>query len=124
MSCSRTVLCIDYDPINNEIVTDFLEDQYSVICVINGKQVLYSIELIKPDLILLDILMPVMNGGDTLKHLKTYAKTKDIPVIIISVLSHTKEIEYMIKLDADKYITKPFRQMELKKEITTWVGKS
>ena len=122
MSSFQSILCIDDDPVNNEVVTDFLEDQYDVICVNNGKEGLESIEQKKPDLILLDVLMPVMNGEETIKLLRKSAGSKDIPVIVISVLSHTKEIDHMYALGADKYITKPFRQQELKQVIATLVG--
>ena len=122
MSFFQSILCIDDDPVNNEIVTDFLEDQYDVKCVNNGKEGLDSIELQKPDLILLDVLMPVMNGEETIKQLRKSAGSKDIPVIVISVLSHTNEIDHMYALGADKYITKPFRQQQLKEVIATLEG--
>ena len=51
MSFFQSILCIDDDPVNNEIVTDFLEDQYDVKCVNNGREGLDSIEQQKPDLI-------------------------------------------------------------------------
>ncbi|NOQ15486.1 MAG: response regulator [Methyloprofundus sp.] len=122
MSFAQSILCIDDDPINNEVVSDFLEDQYDVVCVSNGQEGLDSIAVQQPDLILLDVLMPVMSGEETIKQLRASASTKDIPVIVISVLSHTIEINHMYELGANQYITKPFRQKELKEVIATLVG--
>mgnify|MGYP000220370820 CR=1 FL=1 len=123
MSFAQSILCIDDDPINNEVVTDFLEDQYDVVCVSNGQEGLDSIAAQQPDLILLDVLMPVMSGEETIKQLRASStSTKDIPVIVISVLSHTTEINHMYELGADQYITKPFRQKELKEVIAALVG--
>lgn len=85
----------------------------------NGQQALSTVDKINPDLILLDVMMPVMDGHETCKKLKSNPKTKDIPVIFLSAKTETEDIVKGFDLGAVDYISKPFIGSELIARVRT-----
>lgn len=109
------VLLVD----DNEDMLETLEHlfrfyEYDVVKAVNGKEGIDVAEKEQPDIIILDALMPVMNGFDACKILKSNAKTKDIPVIFLSA-NYTEDEHRILGLElgADDYIVKPFNAKEL-----------
>jgi two-component system alkaline phosphatase synthesis response regulator PhoP/two-component system response regulator VicR len=86
---------------------------FKVTSVANGVECLQAINETRPDLLILDIMMPVMDGFQTLSILKGNADTKDIPVIILSARKEEKDIFRGLFDGADSYLTKPFPAMSL-----------
>jgi DNA-binding response OmpR family regulator len=86
---------------------------YEVIHKSNGKEVLASIISDKPDLILLDVMMPGMNGFDVLKEMQKYPDIKDIPTIMVTALGQEADTVKGFDLGVEDYIVKPFRPAEL-----------
>ena len=111
------ILCVDDDSVNNELVELYLEDDYEVKCVTNGQECLDVVSHRKPDLILLDVMMPVMGGKEVCDRLKNSQDTKHIPIIVLSAQSYEDDIKSMLSLDVHNYITKPFDSKQLKKII-------
>ncbi|HUI31922.1 MAG TPA: response regulator [Candidatus Acidoferrales bacterium] len=85
---------------------------YQVVQAENGKAGLEVAKRSRPDLIILDVMMPIMNGLEMMKALKSDEALKAIPVIILTALSNESEIVEGLDLGADDYITKPFRVQE------------
>ncbi len=85
---------------------------YEVLLAENGKLALEVAKSNRPDLIILDVMMPVMNGLEALTILKSDVDLKSIPVIILTALSNDSEIVRGLELGADDYITKPFKMQE------------
>ncbi len=85
---------------------------YEVVLAENGKLGLETARSNPPDLIILDVMMPVMNGLETLKELKGDPILKSVPVIMMTAQSTEPEIVRGLELGADDYITKPFRPQE------------
>jgi len=81
---------------------------HQVIVATNGKEGVEKAIKEKPDLILLDIMMPVMNGYEACKTLKEQDTTKDIPVFMLSAKSQMMDLDDAFNVGADDYITKPF----------------
>ncbi|KQC05631.1 MAG: hypothetical protein APR54_08065 [Candidatus Cloacimonas sp. SDB] len=81
---------------------------HKVIVATNGKEGVEKAIKDKPDLILLDIMMPVMNGYEACKTLKEQDITKDIPVFMLSAKSQMMDLDDAFNVGADDYITKPF----------------
>ena len=81
---------------------------YEVIVAYDGKEGLEKAQEGKPDLILLDILMPQMDGFETLEKLKQDSQTKAIPVIILTAKSQFEDVTKTTNLGAEDYIVKPF----------------
>jgi DNA-binding response OmpR family regulator len=92
---------------------------YTVVCVDDGKAALErAIELV-PDLILLDVMMPLMTGFEVLGALRQNEKTKTVPVLMVTALSKEDEVLKGLELGADDYITKPFSPNELAARVKT-----
>jgi CheY-like chemotaxis protein len=91
---------------------------YEVITAANGKEGLEKATNEKPDLILLDIRMPVMDGYEMLERLKNRPDLKDIPVIMFTAYSDARDIAKAIDFGIVDYVTKPFDFIELMEKIT------
>lgn len=103
-----SVLIVDDLPANIRILSASLEGDYSVFFALNGNDALAQVKKIRPDLILLDIIMPGMSGFDVCRRLKEDQDVSDIPVIFITALDQPEEEKEGLKLGAADYISKPF----------------
>ncbi len=108
------ILVIDDDPNNMDIVTDYLaECDYTVLVAEDGENGISRAEYARPDLILLDIMMPGLNGFETCRELKIRECTRDIPVIFMTALAETEQKVKGFEAGAVDYITKPFQREEV-----------
>jgi len=108
------ILIVDDDPDLTKLVKTILEaENYTVYSAESGEEALGEVPKLKPDLIILDIILPGMNGYDTCKILKTRDHTNPIPIIILSVKSSVEDRIIGLNIGADDYITKPFDPGEL-----------
>ncbi|MDP2938918.1 MAG: response regulator [Candidatus Omnitrophota bacterium] len=109
------VLVIDDDPKILKMISTILssEDDLEVETANSGFQAGLLISNWLPDIILLDLLMPEMNGFEVAKRLKSDEKTKDITVIAVTVVKDPKEIKKMYACGFGDYISKPFKSQEL-----------
>lgn len=96
--------------------------EFEVITAVNGKEGLEKAANEKPDLILLDISMPVMDGHEMLERLKNRPELKDIPVIMLTAYSDAKDVAKAADLGIVDYITKPFDFTELMGKISNALG--
>jgi len=114
ISTSATILIVDDTPANLNVLFDFLKDAgFKVLVAQGGKSAIQKVDYAAPDLILLDILMPDMDGFATCQALKANPTTKDIPIIFMSALSETVDKVKGLQLGAVDYITKPFQHEEV-----------
>jgi diguanylate cyclase (GGDEF)-like protein len=117
---SKRILIVDDTASNLDILEELLEE-YIVISCISGKDALEAVEEDSIDLILLDIMMPGMDGYTVCKTLKANPQTNTIPIIFITAKNDEKSIEMAYDIGGDDYITKPFLPKELlarvKKEL-------
>lgn len=108
------ILLVDDRPDNLRLLLNILKDKgYKVRCVTNGAMALRVSLRHPPDLILLDIQMPEMNGYQVCEQLKAKPETREIPVIFLSVIEETKEKVHAFNLGGVDYITKPFQVKEV-----------
>ena len=108
------ILAVDDTPQNLHLLVDILtEYDYKVRPVPNGKLAISAAKINPPDLILLDIMMPGLNGYEVCKQLKSDPETKDIPVIFISAVSETVDKVKAFAVGGADYITKPFQMHEV-----------
>lgn len=108
------ILIVDDNPTNLEILFDFLADyEFTVLVAEDGESAIARAEYAPPDLILLDILMPGIDGYETCRRLKANELTKDIPIIFMTALSDTVDKVKGLTLGAVDYITKPLQHEEI-----------
>src|SRR4028119_1416420 len=114
-----TILIVDDTPANLGVLFDFLaEAGFKVLIAQGGKSALQKVEHTAPDLILLDIVMPDIDGFETCQRLKAKDATKDIPIIFMTALSETVDKVKGLQLGAVDYITKPLQHEEVLARIT------
>mgnify|MGYP000602151674 CR=1 FL=1 len=112
------VLIVDDVPTNVMLVQAILKKEgYTLLTCDSGTKALRIANEKHPNLILLDIMMPEMDGYEVLQHLKSNPETTDIPVIIMSALSDMQSIVKGYQLGATEYVTKPFQREELVKRV-------
>ncbi len=110
----RKVLIVDDEPDIVRLVQFTLERRgFEVIVATDGLSAIELAETEKPDVILLDAVMPVMNGYTACQRLKENSKTKSIPVIMLSAKSQKVEVELGIEMGAENYICKPFSPSQI-----------
>ena len=110
---NKTILIVDDNTINIDILVELLEEKYDLIPALDGEFALEVANEDKPDLILLDIMMPVMDGFEVCKRLKENENTKNIPIIFITANNDEDNIEEAYSIGGTDYVTKPFRPKEL-----------
>ncbi len=109
-----TILIVDDAPDNLRLLTQVLESEgYCVRKALNGKMALQGVHRDPPDLILLDIRMPVMGGYEVCQQLKASTATLHIPILFISALDQMDDKAQAFAIGGQDYITKPFQDMEV-----------
>jgi len=113
----KTIILVDDDPTNLAIGSSALDEYYDVLTLNSGARLLKILEKKTPDLVLLDIEMPEMNGYEVIKQMKNKAETSDIPVIFLTAKSESENELVGLSLGAIDYIIKPFSLPLLLKRI-------
>lgn len=110
----KTVWVVDDDTMNLRMAEFILkQQQYDVVKIESGLECLQLLGKGKPDLILLDVQMPIMNGIKTLERIREKEETKDIPVIFLTASSDTETVIEAGRLHVVDYVVKPFMPQEL-----------
>ena len=113
------ILIVDDMPENIDVLYNILKNRYEIIVAKNGEKALKLAKEKLPDLILLDILMPAMDGYEVCKKLKNDESTKVIPIIFLTAKSNEEDIERGLKCGVVDYVSKPFNTDELEARIET-----
>src|SRR5207244_10401275 len=110
----RTILVVDDNAQNVELMQAYLETLNCLVQVaVDGIDALEKVEKVKPDLILLDIMMPRMSGFEVCRRLKADPKTRDIPILMVTALNELGDIERGVESGTDDFLTKPINKLEL-----------
>lgn len=116
----RTILIVDDHPANLSVVVDHLEDEGLHVSVAQGgEEALKRAQFIKPDLILLDVMMPGIDGFETCRRLKAQQATRDIPVIFMTALADVNDKVAAFAAGGVDYVSKPFQVEELLARVGT-----
>lgn len=116
------VLIVDDTPQNIQVLGNILHEKgYNITIATSGNQALQSVKIKAPDLILLDIQMPEMDGYEVCKILKSNPQTENIPVIFLTAATESENIVQGFELGAVDYITKPFNMAELSMRVSTHI---
>ncbi len=113
-----TILVVEDSATQRQMMTEFLEGKdFQVTIARNGVEALERILDSSPDVVLLDVLLPQMNGYEVCRRIKKTPKTQDIPVIMCSAKTTEVDRYWGLKVGADAYLGKPFKQTELMEAI-------
>jgi len=118
------ILVIEDNSDTRRFLQVMLSREFEVAIARDGIEGIELAKSIQPELIVLDVVMPSLNGYDTCKRLKSIPETENIPVIFLSGKNTTAEITYGISMGADDYLPKPFDHKELLARIKTRLARS
>lgn len=108
------ILIVDDIPVNIQLIQSYLAAAgYETVVAQNGEEAIFRVRESLPDLILLDVMMPKMNGLDTCRILKQNKQTQHIPIIMVTALNELDDKIRGIEAGADDFISKPFNRLEL-----------
>ena len=116
----HTILIVDDTPANLGVIVESLEDHgFRVVVAQDGEEGLQRADFVQPDLILLDVMMPGLDGFEVCRRLKALASTRDIPVIFMTSLTETENKVAAFKAGGVDYVTKPLRIDEVMARVNT-----
>ncbi|MBA7506861.1 Alkaline phosphatase synthesis transcriptional regulatory protein PhoP [subsurface metagenome] len=113
MAKKKKILVVDDEPNIRLLVKNMLGNRYNVVEAGDGNEAVTKAQEEKPDVVLLDILMPGKDGFTTCNQLKANKATKDIPVVMVTALQHKLDEKLALSLKADGYMRKPFTSEDL-----------
>jgi two-component system NtrC family sensor kinase len=114
------ILIVDDNPKNLQILEEILSEQgYDVLLATNGLQAIRAAKGVCPDLILMDVMMPEMDGHEACRHLKELPETTAIPIIFLTAKTATEDIVQGFECGAVDYVSKPFNSIELLARVKT-----
>lgn len=114
------ILLVDDLKQNLKLLTFILEEEnYQTSFALSGKDALERLNVLKPDLILLDLMMPDMNGLEVCEKIRSNSQYKDIPIIFLTASQEDHHLTEAYQVGASDYVTKPFKKPELLSRIAT-----
>ena len=114
LSSTPKILIVDDNPTNLKVLSDALRDQgWTMLVATDGESAIEQVDYALPDLILLDVMMPGIDGFETCRQLKANPRTQRLPIIFMTALSDTVDKVKGLELGAVDYITKPFQHEEV-----------
>ncbi len=118
MSFSPTILVADDNPVDRNLIQTLLKDkEYQLVFAENGNEALARAKEDLPDLILLDVMMPEVDGFDVCRAIRTRTDLSEIPIIMVTALTSNRHLLEGIQAGADEFITKPYNVEELRARI-------
>ncbi len=118
----NTILVVDDQAANLKVVASLFSSTYNILLANSGERAFNILSNSNPDLILLDVMMPIMNGYEVCKILKSDARYSDIPIIFLTARAEINDVVQGFSLGAVDYITKPFNHTEMDVRIKTHIS--
>jgi DNA-binding response OmpR family regulator len=122
---SSKVLVVDDSQLMNQMIRDILEASgYEARSALGGEEALTMVDSWKPELILLDVMMPDMDGFEVCRRLRQRDDTRNVPIIMVTAKASIADKQEGFEAGADDYITKPFEPTELKLRLSALLKRS
>ncbi len=113
-----SILIIDDEADNFDVIESLLSGQdYQLHYVASGQEAIANLDTFRPDLILLDVMMPVMDGITVCKHIKALPKWKSVPIIMVTALNSKEDLAACLNAGADDFISKPLNALEFRARV-------
>jgi CheY-like chemotaxis protein len=113
----RRILVVDDDPVVRRIILELLNKQYSVILASTGVQLPDLIQKHQPDLVILDVMLPWVNGFELCRIIKTHPQGQNLPVLFLTGCKEKEDLMTGKEVGASGYLTKPFYAKNLYREV-------
>ena len=120
----KKILIADDEGTVRLVVEKMLDKDYIVLEATNGEEAVRIAKAEQPDLILMDLIMPKMDGYTACSEIKADQSTKGIPVVILTAVGHELNKKYAMEMGAEGYLTKPINAQELIDRITTLLSEA
>jgi two-component system, cell cycle response regulator DivK len=117
----KKVLVVEDVDMNRELLVQLLEDKYRVIEAVNGQEGVELAEQERPELVLMDLSLPVMNGWEATRRLKANPNLRSIPVIALTAHAMKGDKETALAAGCDDYLVKPLDEDELMKKVAKYL---
>ncbi len=111
------VLIVDDVKANVDVLVEALKDEYKLSVALNGENALRNVQKSPPDIVLLDIVMPGIDGYEVCRRLRESETTRELPIMFLSSLEDVKDKTRGFELGANDYLTKPFEILEVKARV-------
>ncbi len=122
---AKRILVIDDEPDLIQLLSIFLgKAGFEVYGAYSGQQALTIFEQIAPDLVICDLVMPVMDGAATVQALRAHPHAQSVPIIILSARGQTDDVKQALAAGANDYITKPFRGSEVVATVQKYLNEN
>lgn len=123
MNDAKNILVVDDDRLSRKLVETLLEgDGYSVTCAGSGADALEAIAAARPDLVVLDLMMPGMDGFEVMRQLRSAPATRDLPVVLVTALDQADVLARLANVGALEILTKPLDRWKLAGCLTKLLG--
>ena len=119
----KKILVVDDEPNIVSFLARLLGNEYTVYKASNGQQAVDTVKKLKPDLVIMDIMMPEMDGYTACSIIKDDPATREIPVVMLTGVGYELNRELAMRVGASGYLTKPFSLIDLKKTIDPLLNK-
>jgi len=118
----KKILVVEDNELNRELVTQLLEDDYEIISAVDGAAGLTAAVELRPDLILMDLSLPVLDGWEATRALRADPSTAATPIIALSAHAAAADMQRAMDAGCDAYVTKPIDEQVLLREIARLIG--
>jgi CheY-like chemotaxis protein len=118
----KTILIVEDTELNIDLLTQLLEDDYNILAAADGEQGVSMAEKHRPDLILMDIALPVLDGYEATKRIKANPALKSIPIIGLSAHAMSGDAERALSAGCEDYLTKPLDDRLLMEKLKKFLG--
>jgi two-component system, cell cycle response regulator DivK len=120
----KKILVVEDVDFNRDLLVQLLEDEYEVVTAADGAEGIRLAESVRPDLILMDLSLPVIDGWEATRRIKADGVLKSIPIIALSAHAMTGDEEKALQCGCDDYLSKPLHEDRLFEKLTKYVGRA
>ncbi len=115
-----SILIVDDEPDNFDVIQSLLSNEsYKLHYAINGEQAIAALDKFDPDVILLDVMMPGLNGFEVCKQIKAMSKWQSVPIVMVTALSSKEDLARCLAAGADDFVNKPVNGIELRARVSS-----
>lgn len=120
----KRILVVEDVELNRDLVVQLLEDEYEVVTAKDGAEGIRLAQSVRPDLILMDLSLPVVDGWEAARRLKADENLKSIPIIALSAHAMTGDEERALRCGCDDYLSKPLHEDRLFEKLVKFLGRA